>query len=97
MPRYVMLLNYTDEGIAKVKDSPKRADTFREWATKHGATVEVQLWTTGAYDGVIILSAPDEATAATLALATGQLGSVRSTTLRAFDKAEFQAIVGRMH
>jgi uncharacterized protein with GYD domain len=96
MPRYVMLLKYTDKGIAQVKDSSRRADTFREWAAKHGAKVDVQLWTMGEYDGVVILSAPDDAAVATLALALGQLDFVRSNTLRAFDEAEFQAILGRM-
>lgn len=96
MARFVMLLNYTDKGVAQIKDSPKRADTFREWATKHGATVEAQLWTMGAYDGVAVLSAPDEKAIAALALGVSQLGFVRSTTLRAFDETEFQAILGRM-
>jgi uncharacterized protein with GYD domain len=91
-----MLLKYTDKGIAQVKDSPRRADTFREWAAKHGAKVEVQLWTMGEYDGLVILSAPDEAAVTTLALALGQLDFVRSNTLRACDEAEFQAVLGRL-
>ena len=96
MARFVMLLNYTDKGIEKVKDSPHRADTFREWAAKHGATVDLQLWTMGAYDGIVVVSAPDEKAIAALALGVSQLGFVRSTTLRAFDEAEFQAIIGQM-
>jgi len=97
MARFVMLLNYTDKGIAEVKDSPKRADTFREWAAKHGAKVELQLWTMGEYDGILIMSAPDDSVMATLAMALGHMGFARSTTLKAFDEAEFQAILGRMH
>jgi uncharacterized protein with GYD domain len=96
MARFVMLLNYTDKGITQVKDSPKRADTFREWAAKHGATVELQLWTMGAYDGIAVVSAPDEKAIAALALGISQLGFVRSTTLRAFDESEFKVILGQM-
>jgi uncharacterized protein with GYD domain len=96
MAHFVMLLRFTDRGIAEIKNSPSRADTFRELAAKHGAKVEVQLWTMGEYDGVVIVSAPDDATMATLAMAVGQLDFVRSNTLRAFDEAEFQAIVGKM-
>ena len=96
MARFVMLLNYTDKGIAQVKDSPHRADDFRAVAAKHGAKVEVQLWTMGAYDGVVVLTAADDAAAAALAMSLGQLDCVRSTTLRAFDEAEFQAILGRI-
>jgi uncharacterized protein with GYD domain len=96
MARFVMLLNYTDKGVAQIKDSPKRSDTFREWAARHGATVDLQLWTMGAHDGIAVVSAPDEKAIAALALGVSQLGFVRSTTLRAFDEAEFQAIIGQM-
>ena len=30
MPHYVMLLRYTQQGIAKVKESPARLDTARK-------------------------------------------------------------------
>src|SRR5262245_53073310 len=96
MVRYVMLLKYTDKGIAQVKDSPRRADAFRELAAKHGAKVEVQLWTMGEYDGIAVLTASSGSAVAALALELGHLGFVRSNTLRAFDEAEFQAILGRM-
>jgi uncharacterized protein with GYD domain len=96
MARYVMLLTFTDRGVAAIKDSPHRADHFRDLAKRHGATVEVQLWTMGGFDGVVVLTAPDDAAMATLAMALGQLDLVRSNTLRAFDEAEFGAIVGRL-
>jgi uncharacterized protein with GYD domain len=91
-----MLLKFTEKGVGAIQDSPNRADTFRDWAAKHGATVDVQLWTMGEYDGVVVLSAPDDAVAATLAMALSRQGFVRSTTLRAFDEAEFQAILGQL-
>jgi uncharacterized protein with GYD domain len=97
MARFVMLLNYTDKGIAAVKDSPHRADEFRALVAKHGAKVEAQLWTMGAYDGVVVMTAPDDEAMTALALGVGRLDYVRSTTLRAFDEAEFQAILGRVH
>ncbi len=96
MPRYVMLLRYTDKGIAGVADSSKRADAFRALAAKHGAKVETQLWTMGEYDGLVVLTVPDEAEMAALALGLGRLDFVRSTTLRAFDEAEFQSLLGRV-
>ncbi|HEX4591832.1 MAG TPA: GYD domain-containing protein [Gemmataceae bacterium] len=96
MPRYVMLLKYTDNGIAKVQESPKRADTFRALASKHGAKVETQLWTTGEYDGLVVLTVPDDTEMAALALGLGKLDYVRSTSLRAFDEAEFQTVLGRV-
>ncbi|HEX4591161.1 MAG TPA: GYD domain-containing protein [Gemmataceae bacterium] len=96
MPRYVMLLKYTDKGIVNVQESPKRADAFRTLATKHGAKVETQLWTTGEYDGLVILTVPDDSAMAALALGLGKMDFVRSTSLRAFDEAEFQTVLGRV-
>src|SRR5438874_12484906 len=62
MPRFVMLVNYTDKGIAAIKDSPTRAGAFREMVAKHGGKVEQQFWCMGAYDGAVVLTAPtDEA------------------------------------
>ncbi|HEY1377676.1 MAG TPA: GYD domain-containing protein [Gemmataceae bacterium] len=95
MPRYVMLLKYTDKGISGIADSPKRADAFRALAAKHGAKVETQLWTMGEYDGLVVLTVADEAAIAGLALGLGKLDFVRSTTMRAFDEAEFQSLLGR--
>jgi uncharacterized protein with GYD domain len=96
MPRYVMLLKYTDSGISGIGDSPKRADAFRALAAKHGAKVETQLWTMGEYDGLVVLTVPDESEMAALALGLGKLDFVRSTSMRAFDEAEFQKVLGRV-
>ena len=96
MSRFVMLLKYTDKGIAGVSDSPKRADAFRTLAAKHGAKVDLQLWTLGEFDGLVVLTVPDETAIAALALGLGKLDFVRSTTLRAFDESEFQAVLSRV-
>jgi uncharacterized protein with GYD domain len=37
MATYILLANFTDQGIRKVKDSPKRADAFKDMAKKCGA------------------------------------------------------------
>lgn len=96
MVRFVMLLKFTDKGMATVKDSPSRAEAFRVAATKAGAVVESQFWTLGEYDGVLVFQAPDEPTAVGLALGLGQHGNVRTCLLRAFDAGEFKGILSKM-
>ncbi len=96
MPRYVMLLNYTDKGVAALKDSPRRAEDFRAVAAKHGAKVETQFWTTGNYDGLAVVSVPGDEVMAALALGLAQQDYVRTTTLRAFDVDEFKAILAKI-
>lgn len=96
MMRYVVLISFSEAGIRELKDSISRADAFRSEAAKLGAKVESVFWTMGAYDGVFILSAPDEATAAAVVLNAGRGSAIRTTTLRAFDAEEFAKIVDKI-
>ena len=96
MVRYVMLLKFTDKGIATVKDSPTRAEAFRASAAKSGATIETQFWTLGEYDGVVVFTAPDDATASAVVLELGRHGNVATCMLRAFNASEFKEIISKM-
>lgn len=96
MVRYVVLLNFTEKGIAGIKESTSRASAFASTASEAGAKVESIFWTVGQYDGVMILSAPDEATAASLVLQLGTKNTVRSCMMRAFDESEFNNVIGKM-
>ena len=96
MTRYVILLNFTAQGLAKIKDSPARSDAFKAAAAKVGATAESIFWTLGPYDGVVVLSAPDEATAVAVALELGKAGNVKTTMLRALDADEFNTVLAKL-
>ena len=96
MVTYVVLGSFTDQGARNVKDSPKRADAFKEMAKTFGVTVKEIVWTQGRYDVVTVLEAPDEAAAMSLSLSLSALGNVRTETLRAFSAADMTKIVGKM-
>jgi len=96
MVTYVVLGSFTDQGVRNVKDSPKRADAFKEMAKTFGVTVKEIVWTQGRYDIVTVLEAPDEAAAMSLSLSLSALGNVRTETLRAFSAADMTKIVGKM-
>ena len=91
----ISLVNYTEQGIRNVKDSPKRAQAFRDLAKKHGVTVRDLYWTSGQYDMVVIAEGPDDALAAVL-LSVGKLGNVRTQTLRAMDLEAFQRVLAKI-
>jgi uncharacterized protein with GYD domain len=94
MARYVVLIRFTEQGARNIKNSPARARDFRQAAEKAGVKVEAQLWTAGSWDGILILSgANDQELLGTISRLAAQ-GNVRTETLRAFDEAEFAAIVG---
>jgi len=95
MARYVSLLKLTPQGVQSLKDSPNRATAFRKAAEKAGVKVEAQLWTAGAYDGILILSADDETKVlGTIAKLAAQ-GNVQTQTMQAYDATAFAAIVGK--
>jgi len=93
MGTYIALLDYTDQGIRNIRDSPHRADQFSALAEQAGASIVAQYWTIGNHDGVLILEAPSDEVAASILLALGASGNVRTTTLRAFEWADAQGLI----
>jgi uncharacterized protein with GYD domain len=96
MATYIVLGQFTDQGIKNVTDTTKRADKLREMGLKAGATIKEVYWTIGSYDIATIIEAPDDATLTALLLSVGRLGNVRTQTLRAFSASEMQGILGRI-
>ena len=96
MTRYIVFLKFTESGISHASASLGRVDTFSKRASEVGAKVECVYWTLGQYDGMFVLSAPDESTAAALVLELGKGHNVKTSMMRAFDAAEFKGIVDKM-
>jgi uncharacterized protein with GYD domain len=96
MPTYIVLASFTEQGIKNIKDSPKRADAFKDMAKKSGATVKEVYWTLGQYDVVAIVEAPDDVSMTALGLSAGRLGNVRTQTLRAFGPSDMKNILGKV-
>lgn len=95
MTRHVVLLKFTEKGITHINESPDRAAAFRHSVENAGGKVEAQFWTVGPHDGVVIFTAPDEATAAALTLSLGKADSVSTCTMRAWDAAEFKSVLAK--
>jgi uncharacterized protein with GYD domain len=93
MSTYIMLANYTDQGIRNVKESPKRADAARDLAKKCGAEMKELYLTIGSHDLVALIEAPGDEAVAKFALKLGSLGNVRTTTLKAFNEREYRTII----
>ena len=93
MPTYIALMNWTADGIQQVKDSPKRLDAGRKAFKKLGVKLKDTYMTTGRYDLVCILEAPDDETFAKAMLTLGAKGATRTETLKAFNEAEYRRII----
>jgi uncharacterized protein with GYD domain len=95
MATYIVLSNFTDQGVRNVKETTKRADAITETAKKFGASVKHVFWTLGHYDVVAVCEAPDDAAITALGLAIGAAGNSRTQTLRAFSRDEMNAILSK--
>jgi len=93
MGKYVLLLNWTDQGIKNVKDTIKRADSFKSYLEKRGGKLTNLFYTFGQYDLVVTAELPSDEIAMSVSLGTGALGNVRVTTLKAFGVDETRRIV----
>jgi uncharacterized protein with GYD domain len=93
MATYIVMINYTDKGIQTIKDSPSRLARSKDEARSFGCEVKSFYLTMGTYDIIEIVEAPDDESIAKLTLAVASGGNVRTTTLRAFQEVEFEAIV----
>lgn len=96
MATYIMLGNFTDQGIRNAKDAPERAKAFKAAAEKLGIAVRGSYAVQGQYDVVQIVEAPDELAVTALVLSISSLGHLRWQSLRAFTAVEWTTILQKM-
>jgi uncharacterized protein with GYD domain len=96
MTTYVLLINWTDQGIRGVKDSPKRFDQAKKMLGEMGGSFKAIYMTMGAHDLVAVIEAPDDAVAARFNLMLASAGNVRTTTLKAFPEQAYREIVNSL-
>jgi len=93
MPTYATLINWTDQGVRSVKDSPKRLDAAKKELEKLGGKLTSFHMTQGMYDAILMFEVPSDEAAAKFLLKTGSAGYVRTTTLKAYTEAEYRKIL----
>ena len=96
MPTFILSLNWTDQGIRNVKDSPKRAQAARDLAKTVGVEIKEVYLTSGISDLLLILDAPNGDNVTKFALSLGSQGNVRTTTSRAWPQSEFQKLIAEL-
>jgi uncharacterized protein with GYD domain len=96
MPTFILSLNWTDQGIRKVKDAPKRNKAAKELAKKIGIEIKHVYLTSGDDDLLLIVDTPNGDNVAKFALAIGSLGNVRTRTVRAWPESEFLKLISEL-
>ncbi|MFL6319848.1 MAG: GYD domain-containing protein [Nitrososphaeraceae archaeon] len=96
MASYIVLMNWTDQGIKNVKDTVKRAKSFEGAIEKAGGKSLGLYYTIGRYDFVAIVEAPNDEAIASVLYITGSLGNVHTETLKAFSTDEAANIIEKL-
>ena len=96
MSTYISLINYTQKGAENLKESPDRLEAAKKAFQAMGAEIKEFYMVMGRYDMVVVSEAPDDETAAKLALTVASGGTIRTETLRAFTEEEYQKIIAAL-
>jgi uncharacterized protein with GYD domain len=96
MTTYVMLAEWTEQGIRAIKESPRRLDAARQNLKEMGGEIRSFFMTMGEYDMVIVYDAPDDAVAARFTLLLGGSGYIRTTTMKAFPEQAYREIIASL-
>ena len=93
MTVYIMLMKWTDQGIANIRSSPKRADTAKYLAKSCGAEIRDLHLTMGEYDLIARVEAEKDEAVTRFSLALASIGNVRCTSLKAYTEEEYRHII----
>ena len=88
LSHYILLINWTEQGISKIKESSDRFSSFKASVEKAGGKLIGGYFTFGEYDMVIIIEAPNDEIVMALLLEVGPVGNARTKTLKAFTAEE---------
>ena len=96
MPRYVVLIDWTEQGVRSFKDSVDRYEAANSQLEGLGVRFTDSYWTLGNHDIVSIVDAQDDESLAAGLLAVAGAGNIRTTTLRAFSADEMRGVIGKV-
>jgi uncharacterized protein with GYD domain len=95
MPHYVILGNWTDQGVRNLKDVPKQVEEASQMLNRAGGKQQVY-FTMGEYDFVVVAEAPNDEVMVKFLLSIGKHGNVRTKTLKAWTGADTAKIVSQL-
>jgi uncharacterized protein with GYD domain len=95
MATFVVLIDWTQQGVANFKDSVDRYEAARSQFDAMGVRFRDIYWTLGSHDIVSVVDAPDGETLAAALLMLASQGNVRTTTLRALSADEMRGVIAK--
>lgn len=95
MPHYIVLGNYTEQGIRTAKESIKRDEDARRMANQAGGKLQIY-YTLGEYDFVAVAEMPGDEAVLKFLLEVGKAGNVRTKTLKAYNESEAHKVMSQL-
>jgi len=96
METYIVLVNFTEQGVKDIKNGPSRLEAARAAYKSIGGELKAFYLTLGRYDAIVIGDVPNAKAGAGLALAIGMQGNIRTESVRAFNEAEYAEITSAL-
>lgn len=93
MPSYVVLGNFTEQGVKDIKNLGPRLAASREQIEAAGGKLIAWYLTFGPYDFVAVTEVPSAEVGARILLALGARGNVRTVTMEALTEEETAGVV----
>ena len=93
MATFIGLMNWTEQGIKNVKDSPARVAAAGAQLSALGVEIKSIHVTMGRYDMVAVVEAPSAEAIASAVLSIAGQGNIRTETLVAFPMESFASDV----
>jgi uncharacterized protein with GYD domain len=96
LPSFVVLGNWTDQGIRNVKDAPERIKETHRMVEKTGGKMQL-FYTLGKYDFMMLVEVPSDEDLVSILLCLGSMGNIRTTTMKAWTESEGSKIITGPH
>jgi uncharacterized protein with GYD domain len=93
---FVVVGNWTEQGIKKVAEAPARIKETRGMIEKAGGKMQL-FYTAGKYDFVMIVEIPKDDDLMAILLCIGSMGNIRTMTMKAWNEAEGAKILTAAH
>ena len=96
MLTYLMLFKLTDHGVQLRREFPAKIDSLKKIYRDAGVEMKAAYHSTGPFEGLQIVEAPDDSTVTKLVLILESDGLVRMQTRRLYTVEEYRKMVAEL-
>ena len=93
MSTYMLLCNFTEQGVRTIKEIPQRRAAARELGKKFGVDIKAGYLAIGTYDLIIHAESANDDAMAKFLLSLAAIGNVRTTSVKVFPEADVDRII----